>query len=94
MDINAKGVFLGTKYAIAEMRKSGGGSIVNISSVVGLIGTRDSAPYGASKGGGASTYQVRCNPVHQRERQLHPPRWDRDTDDRSLGPSPIKIGRR
>jgi len=36
MDTNAKGVFLGTKAAIPEMRKSGGGSIVNISSIWGI----------------------------------------------------------
>ena len=38
MDINAKGVFLGTKAAIPEMRKAGGGSIVNISSISGFTG--------------------------------------------------------
>ena len=50
MDVNAKGVFLGTKYAIPEMRKAGGGSIVNISSVAGLVGSRETAAYTASKG--------------------------------------------
>ncbi len=50
MDINAKGVFLGTKAAIPEMRKVGGGSIINISSTAGLVGSKTSAAYSASKG--------------------------------------------
>ncbi len=50
MDINAKGVFLGTKCAIPEMRRAAGGSIINISSVAGLIGSARAAAYGASKG--------------------------------------------
>jgi cyclopentanol dehydrogenase len=50
MDINAKGVFLGTKAAIPEMRKVGGGSIINISSIYGLVGSPGSTAYPASKG--------------------------------------------
>ena len=50
LDINAKGVFLGTKAAIPEMRKAGGGSIINISSTAGLVGSRTSSAYSASKG--------------------------------------------
>jgi NAD(P)-dependent dehydrogenase (short-subunit alcohol dehydrogenase family) len=51
MEVNAKGVFLGTKAAIPELRRSGGGSIINISSQVGLVGTETASPqYQASKG--------------------------------------------
>ena len=51
MEVNAKGVFLGTKAAIPEMRRSGGGSIINTSSQVGLVGTDTASPqYQASKG--------------------------------------------
>jgi cyclopentanol dehydrogenase len=51
MDINAKGVFLGTKVAIPEMRRAGGGSIINISSQLGIVGVDNSSPqYQASKG--------------------------------------------
>jgi len=51
MDVNAKGVFLGTKVAIPAMRQGGSGSIINISSQLGLVGTDHSSPqYQASKG--------------------------------------------
>ena len=50
LGVNAKGVFLGTKAAIPEMRKAGGGSIINISSTAGLVGSRTSSAYSASKG--------------------------------------------
>ncbi len=50
MAVNVTGVFLGCKYAIPEMRASGGGSIVNTASVVAAIGIRDRAAYCASKG--------------------------------------------
>ena len=72
-DVNSKGVFLGTKAAIPAMRASGGGSIVNISSIAGLVGIA-SAPYVASKGAvrlltksTAVQYgpeNIRCNSVH------------------------------
>ena len=51
MDVNAKGVFLGTRAAIPAMRRAGGGSIVNMSSQLGLVGTDNNSPqYQASKG--------------------------------------------
>lgn len=49
--INLDGVFLGIKYAIPAMRTAGGGSIINISSIEGLVGDPRIAAYNASKGG-------------------------------------------
>lgn len=48
--INVKGVFFGTKHAIAHMRRAGSGSIINLSSIYGLVGGADVPPYHASKG--------------------------------------------
>ena len=48
--VNVKGVFFGTKHAIAHLRKAGGGSIINLSSIYGLVGAPDVPPYHASKG--------------------------------------------
>jgi cyclopentanol dehydrogenase len=73
--VNVKGVFLGTKYAIPAMRQAGGGSIINISSIAGLVGsTYGSAAYIASKGAvrlftKATAIQhakdhIRCNSIH------------------------------
>ena len=74
MDINGKGVFLGTKAAIPAMRDAGGGSIINISSIAGLQGSPASAAYSATKGAvriltksTAVQYAkegIRCNSVH------------------------------
>lgn len=50
MDVNATGVFLGTKAAIPAMKRAGGGSIINISSICGIIGSHANAAYHASKG--------------------------------------------
>ena len=75
MAINAKGAFLGIKSAIPVMRKSGGGSIINISSTAGLVASPSgSASYTATKGAvrlltksTAIQYakeNIRCNSVH------------------------------
>ena len=50
MSVNCDGVFLGTKYAFAEMKRAGGGSIINMSSILGFAGQADAAAYCASKG--------------------------------------------
>jgi len=49
MEVNVDGVFLGTKHAIPLMRKGGGGSIINLSSVLGITGTPMISAYTASK---------------------------------------------
>ena len=49
--VNLKGVFLGMKFGIPALLRSGGGSVINTASVAGLIGTRGYAGYSASKGG-------------------------------------------
>jgi len=51
MEVNSKGVFLGTRAAIPKMLEAGGGSIINISSIMGLVGSAGGHPaYNASKG--------------------------------------------
>ena len=50
MDVAVRGTFLGMKYAIPAMRDSGGGSVVNMSSVAALVGIPDRAVYSAAKG--------------------------------------------
>lgn len=72
--VNVKGVFFGTKHAIPQLRAAGGGSIVNLSSIAGLIGVGNLAAYHASKGAvrlmtknDAITYaseQIRVNSIH------------------------------
>ena len=69
------GVFLGCKYAIPHMEKSGGGSIVNISSVAGLIAGHNLAAYNSAKAAvrhfsksvalhcAKQGYDIRCNSV-------------------------------
>ena len=76
MDVNATGVFLGTKYAIPEMKRSGGGSIVNISSIMGFVGGEGGHPaYHASKGAVrifTKAIAVRHGPDGIRANSVHP----------------------
>lgn len=51
MRVNLKGVFLVSRMAIPVLRRAGGGSIINISSILGLVGMKRRVAYAASKGG-------------------------------------------
>jgi NAD(P)-dependent dehydrogenase (short-subunit alcohol dehydrogenase family) len=51
LDVCLKGTFLGMKYAIPAIRDSGGGSVINMSSIAALVGLNDRAAYSAAKGG-------------------------------------------
>ncbi|ODM43098.1 SDR family NAD(P)-dependent oxidoreductase [Cereibacter johrii] len=72
--VNVKGVLFGTKHAIPHLRAAGGGSIVNLSSIAGLVGVGGLAAYHASKGAvrlmtknDAITYapeRIRVNSIH------------------------------
>lgn len=74
--VNVEGTFLGCREAIRVMKGAGGGSIVNLSSVAGIVGDAQSAAYCASKGAvrlltksaalhcGRSGYAIRVNSVH------------------------------
>lgn len=50
MAVNATAVFLCTKHAVPQLKRAGGGSVINISSIFGLVGGGDIPPYHASKG--------------------------------------------
>ena len=76
MAINSDGVFLGCKHAVALMKKNKKGSIINLSSIDGIIGEAELAAYCASKGAvrtltksvavhcGEQGYGIRCNSIH------------------------------
>lgn len=74
MDVNVNGVFYCTKHVVPHMQANGGGSIVNLSSIYGLVGGPDVPPYHASKGAvrlmtktDALLYasdQIRVNSIH------------------------------
>ena len=106
MAVNAKGVFLGTKLAIPEMRRAGGGSIINISSQMGMVGSHTSgSAYHASKGA-VRTFTKSAAIRHARQgirvNSVHPgpiltpfteSRMDIGSPDRELFISRIPMGR-
>ncbi len=76
MAVNLDGTFLGCRFAVEAMKRTGGGAIVNLSSVSGMVGGANLAAYNASKGGvrlltksvalhcARKAYDIRCNSVH------------------------------
>ncbi len=104
MAVNARGVFLGTKHAIPAMRRAGGGSIVNISSVAGIGQSLHQEPaYAASKGAiriftkvTASQHardRLRCNSVHPGPvdtEMFHSAFQDREAMERRLQRVPLR----
>ena len=74
IDVNLKSVFLGCKTVIPEMKKNTSGSIINLSSIAGLVGLQNCAAYNASKGGVRlltkslaiefGAFNIRCNSIH------------------------------
>ena len=74
MAVNSTGVFLGCKHIVPAMEKAGGGSIVNISSIYGIIGAPNAAAYQASKGAvrmltkscavDYAEFDIRVNSIH------------------------------
>lgn len=73
IDVNLKSVYLGCKYAIPEMVKAGAGSIINVSSLAGILGVGNVHAYTAAKGGvvsltkaiatGYARKNIRCNVI-------------------------------
>jgi NAD(P)-dependent dehydrogenase (short-subunit alcohol dehydrogenase family) len=81
MEVNAKGVFLGTKVAIPAMRRAGGGSIINISSQLGLVGT-DHAVRSTRRPRGPCACSPRPRPSSMPRRAFAPIRFTRGRSSR------------
>jgi 3(or 17)beta-hydroxysteroid dehydrogenase len=101
--VNVEGVFLGCRAGIEAMRRAGGGSIVNISSVAGMLATPGATAYGASKAAvrhltkSVAQYcceqklAIRCNSVHPGD--VMTPLWDKAAVEmgRGMGKTPQQV---
>ena len=82
--VNLKGVYLGCKYAIPEITNAGGGTVINVSSLAGLLGVGNVHAYTAAKGGvisltraiatGYAAKNIRCGfgsalKIHHRDKR-------------------------
>ena len=106
MAVNCTGAFLGCKHVIPEMKKDGGGSIVNMSSGAGIVGNDNGAAYGSSKGAlrmltkaTAAQYgkfRIRANSIHPGPidtPMLHPNTRNLETRAQALASIPLgRIG--
>jgi 3(or 17)beta-hydroxysteroid dehydrogenase len=89
--VNVEGVFLGCRAAIPAMRRAGGGSIINISSIAGLRASPYATAYGASKATvrhltksvaqhcAEKKLHIRCNSVHPGD--VRTPLWDKAAEE-------------
>lgn len=68
MSINVKGVFLCTKHVVPHLRETGAGSIINLSSIYGIISAPDIPPYHASKG--AVRLMTKTDALHYAKEQI------------------------
>ena len=101
LDVNAKGAFLGAQWVVPEMRKAGGGSIVNISSIMGIVGLGvGHSGYAASKGAVrllTKDLALRHGPDNIRVNSVHPgfappmlgSTRGKDEDDRRIAETPL-----
>ena len=102
MAVNSTGAFLGSKHVIPEMKKDGGGSIVNMSSGAGIVGNDNGAAYGPSKGASRiltkataaqyGKFNIRANSIHPGPidtPMLTPNLRDPETQSEALAPIPL-----